>query len=174
MKKMMIQFHATIEELTDYTNSVSSELGLIKTMMTIRPFSLREMGRDFSKDDFLSFDEVRIIFTKIKVDTDASSPNNFYDLNPGTIGLHVGRIVEQGLKESALVFISDDTEKVSIANKMLSKLKKITTAGAIAVNPVTGAEVNIRSHRYTDGAREMFERGVKLLPAAGNSYFKLF
>jgi len=69
---------------------------------------------------------------------DASSPNNFYDLNQGTIGLHIGRLTEQGLKESALAFMSDDKEKAAIANKVASRLKNLTKAGAIAVNPVNG------------------------------------
>lgn len=103
---------------------------------------------------------------------DATSPNNFYDLNQGTIGLHIGRLTEQGLKESALAFMSDDKDKVAIANKVASKLKKLTKAGAIAVNPVNGAEANARSHRYTSGAKALYDEGIKILPVAGNSFFK--
>ena len=172
MKKIMIQFHATLEELVEYINSISSELGLFMTVMVLRPFALREVDGELCTEALIDGD-VRIIFTAQKPSMDASSPNNFYDLNPGTIGLHIGRMSEKGLKESSLAFMSDDKEKAALANKVASRLKKITKAGAIAVNPVNGAEANARSHRYTEGAKVLYDEGVKILPIAGNSFFKL-
>lgn len=173
MKKITIQFHATLEELVEFINSISSELGLFVTVMVLRPFALRETDGALS-DEALSIDgDIRIIFTAQKPSVDAASPNNFYDLNQGTIGLHIGRLTEQGLKESALVFMSDDKEKAAIANKVASKLKKLTKTGAIAVNPVNGAEANARSHRYTPRAKALYDDGIKILPVAGNSFFKL-
>lgn len=47
MKKIMIQFHATLEELVEYINSISSELGLFVTVMVLRPFALRETDGEF-------------------------------------------------------------------------------------------------------------------------------
>lgn len=173
MKKIMIQFHSTLEELVEYLNSVSSELGLFITVMVLRPFALREIDGELSVEELNVDGDIRIIFTVQKPSMDASSPNNFYDLNQGAIGLHIGRLTEQGLKESTLAFMSDDKEKAAIANKVASKLKKLTKAGAIAVNPVNGAEASARSHRYTEGAKALYHEGVKILPIAGNSFFKL-
>ncbi|PWK52946.1 hypothetical protein [Pleionea mediterranea] len=173
MKKIMIQFHATLEELVEYVNSISSELGLVMTLMVLSPFSVRKLGGELSVDDLNIDGNIRIIFTSQKPSMDASSPNNFYDLNPGTIGLHIGRLTEKGLKESVLAFMSDDKEKAAMANKIASRLKKKTKAGAIAVNPVNGVEASARSHRYTQGAKSMYDDGVKILPVAGNSFFKL-
>ncbi|MDP5189635.1 hypothetical protein [Rheinheimera baltica] len=173
MKKIMIQFHATLEELVEYINLVNSELGLFVTVMVLRPFTLREIGGKLSAEELKADGDIRTIFTAQKPSLDASSPNNFYDLNQGAIGLHIGRLTEQGLKESALAFMSNDKEKVAIANKIASRLKKLTKAGAIAVNPVNGAEASARSHRYTDGAKALYDDGVKILPLAGNNFFKL-
>lgn len=173
MKKIMIQFHSTFEELVEYMNSISSELGLVMTLMVLSPFAIRKIEGELSIDDLSIDTDIRVIFTSQKPSMGASSPNNFYDLNQGTIGLHVGRLTEQGLKESALAFMSDDKEKISIANKIASRLKKITKSGAVAVNPINGAEANARSHRYTLGAKSMYDEGVKILPVAGNSFFKL-
>ncbi|MCU7996650.1 hypothetical protein L5L55_17425 [Shewanella glacialipiscicola] len=173
MKKIMIQFHATLEELVEYINSTSSDLGLVVTVMVLRPFGLRETDGELSVEALNIDGDVRIIFTVQKPSMDASSPNNFYDLNPGTIGLHIGLLTEQGLKESALVFMSDDKEKAVIANKVASRLKKLTKAGATAVNPVNGAEANARTHRYTSGAEALYNEGIKILPVAGSSFFKL-
>ncbi len=173
MKKIMIQFHATLEELVEYINSVSSEFGLFVTVMLLRPFALKEIDGELSVEELSVDGDIRIILTTQKPSMDVTSPNNFYDLNQGTIGLHIGRLTVQGLKESALAFMSDDKEKAAIANKVASRLKMLTKAGAIAVNPISGAEASARSHRYTVGAKAMYDDGVKILPLAGNSFFKL-
>lgn len=173
MKKIMIQFHAMSEELVEYINSVNSEFGLFMVLMTIRPFDLKEVGGEISIDDLKLDGDVRIIFIKENPNTAASSQNEFYDLNLGSIGLHVGRLTENGLKESALAFMSDDKDKIAIANKFASQLKKMTKVGATAVNPFNGAEANIRSHRYTEGAKSMYDQGVNMIPVAGNSFYKL-
>ena len=173
MKKIMIQFHATFGELVEYINSVSSELEMFMTVMILRPFTLREINGELSVEELNVDGDIRIILTAQNPSVDASSPNNFYDLNQGTIGLHIGRLTEQGLKESALAFMSDDKEKAAIANKVASRLKNLTKAGAIAVNPVNGAEASVRSHRYTEGAKAMYDDGMKILPLAGNNFFKL-
>lgn len=173
MKKIMIQFHATLDELVEYANSISSEFSLVRSLMCLRPFAVSEIDRELSAEDINIDCGVRIIFTKQKPSLNASSPNNFYDLNPGTVDLDIGRLTKYGLKESALSFMSDDGEKIAIANKLASRLKKITKAGAIAVNPVSGAEANARSHRYTGGAKALYDDGVRILPIAGNIFFKL-
>jgi len=164
MKKIMIQFHATLEELVEYMNFASSELGLVMTMMRLKPFTLTEACTKFF---------IRIIFTKENPNIDVGSPNDFYDSNLGTVGLHIGLMTEHSLNESALAFMSDEKEKIAVANKLVSRLKKITKSGATAVNPKNGAEVNVRSHRYTDGAKLIYDQGLKILPAAGNSLYKL-
>jgi len=169
----MIQFHSTLEELTEFINSVSSEFKLFVTVMVLRPFSLKEIDVEMAVETLSSDGDIHIIFTAQKPTMDASSPNAFYDLNQGTIGLYIGRLTDQGLKESGLAFMSDDKEKTAIANKVASRLKKITKAGAIAVNPVNGAEASFRSHRFTAGAKALHDEGVKILPVAGNSIFRL-
>lgn len=173
MKKIMIQFHATLEELVEYINSISSELGLFLTVMVLRPFALREIDGELLAEALSIDGDIRIILTAQKPSMDATSPNNFYDLNQGTIDLDIGRLTEYGLKESALGFMSGDKEKAAIANKVVSRLKKLTKTGAIAVNPVNGAEANSRFHRYTEGAKALHDNGVKILPVAGNIFFKL-
>jgi len=172
-KKIIIQFHATLEELLEYMNSVKSELGLFMTLMVLKPFILKEINDILSVDDLMLEGDIRIIITKEKPNIDASSPNNFYDLNPGSVGLHIGQLTGESLNESSLSFMSDDKDKIAIANKLASRLKKITKAGVTVVNPVNSAEANARSHRYTKGAKAMYDKGVKILPVAGNSFYKL-
>lgn len=174
--RIIIQFHAVAEEIVTYLNSVSSELSLIMTVMILRPFALREINSELSLGDLMlrtSDTDIRIILTKGRPNIMANSPNQFFDLNPGVISIDIGSLTERGLQESALSFGSDDKEKIAIANKIASKLKKITKAGVVAVNPISGAAAAVRSHRYTEGAKAMYDGGVKILPVAGHCVYKL-
>jgi len=173
MKKIMMQFHATSSELVGYINSMRLESGWFVTTMVLRPFGLMEIGEPFSTNDILSDGDQRVVFTEAKPNLSVSSQNEFYDRNRGSVGVHIGRLTEEGLKESALAFMSGDQDKVAAAIAFVSRLKKITKAGAVAVSPVNGAEVKIPHHRYTEGAKSLCLQGVKILPIAGNSFYRL-
>lgn len=173
--RILIQFHSTIEETLGFLNSTRSELGLKMAIMTLKPFSLREIDGELSVDDIAidADNDIRVILSDGGVDSTANSPNQFLDSNPGVVIFDIGRLSDKGLHESALSFGSEVESKVAIAKKISSKLKKVTKVGALAVNPSTGAEAKLRSHRYTYGAKVKHDLGVKILPVAGGSIIKL-
>lgn len=176
MRSISIQFHTTADELFEFVASVSSEFGLIITMMNLKPFYLEKVEGEFNVCDFVTNLEkggLRLVLNSNIPCLKSTSPNSFLDENPGSIVIDVGRLSESGLEESALSFISDEESKILIANKIASRLKKITKAGVIAVNPFNGAEAKVRSHRYTEGAKSMYNQGVKILPVAGHNFYKL-
>lgn len=173
MKKITIQFHATLDEIIEYINEMSTEFGLTVTIMRLKPFGLELATQQLLAEKLPSNSDIRIFFAKATPTIEASSPNKFYDMNPGIIGLHIGQLTDLGLKESAFSFMSDEQEKIDLANKLASKLKRITKAGVFAINPKNGAEAALRSHRYTEGAKSLYDTGVKILPLAGNSFIKL-
>ncbi|GGJ05859.1 hypothetical protein GCM10007978_49310 [Shewanella hanedai] len=176
MKSISIQFHATSEELLNFVISVSSELKLVVTMMTLKPFNLTIVEGKLELSEFLDklkVGDLRLVLSTATPCIEFTSPNNFLDANSGSILIDIGPLSDLGLEESALSFISSEKDKISIANNVSSKLKRITKAGAIAVNPINGAEAKIRTHRYTQGAKVMADNGVKILPIAGNSFYKL-
>ena len=173
MKKITIQFHATLEEIVQFASSTCNELGLYLTKMTTKPFNVSDVSSNLDIECNDRSAALRLIFTKGKPALEVSSPNNFYDLNTDSIGLNVGLISERGLTESSLAFMSNDDEAINIAKKVASRLKKITYAGAIVVNALNGAEGKASSHRYTKAAKTMYDKGVKMRPLAGDVYFKL-
>lgn len=176
MKSLLIQFHAESNEIIGFIKSISRELGLTIALIVLRPFKLRPIENLEDVDEILSFGEkadLRIAMKNGELDLEAKSPNHFLDLNPDCIMLDIGCFTGATLNESSLSFRSDDMEAIRIANKVANKLKKLTKAGAIAVNPDTGAEAMIRTHRYTAGAKRKYDEGVKILPVAGKSLFKL-
>lgn len=169
----MIQYHATLEEIVQFSNSIQTESKCIVTLMSLKPFKLSEVSGDLSINNKCFENDVRIIFTQSKLLNHATSPNHFYDLNPGVIDIDVGYLTENGLRESLFSFMSDEQDKIDFANILTKKLKKITKAGIIAVNPVSGAEAKVRSHRYTSGAKSMYDQGVKIIPLGGGLFYKL-
>lgn len=163
----MIQFHSNINELVEFLNLVSFELDLRIVIMSFNPFNLKEKENLITLDDLDGLSMIRIVLFKDRMNLNAKSPNEFYELNSGTINLDVGKKNLNGLEESALGFKSEDNEKIVIANRVASMLKKITKSGVIAVNPETADESIVKSHRYTKGAKEMYIEGVKLLTIGG-------
>ncbi|MFN7168239.1 MAG: hypothetical protein ACK4NV_14410 [Pannonibacter sp.] len=173
MRKMTTQFHATLEEIVGYANSVKSEFGLAVTLANFRPFALKIVEGDLTVHDLDHGLYINIVFTKLKLVTNAASQIAFYDLNPGMVNLRVGGLTEKGLEESFLTFMSDDDEKIALATKLASRLKKLTKAGVVGCNPITGAEGFNRNHRYTPGAKLLCEAGVKILSLTGSTFYKL-
>ena len=176
MRKMSIQFHATIGELVEFVETVSSDLGLLVTKMVLKPFSLKDVDGKLDIDELLTQLEssyVEFILSADKINRNATSPLNFADVNPGRTYVQIGKSVSGGLQESCLSFMSDDEDKIKIAAKVASKLKKITKVGMIVVNPDTGAEANSRNRRYTEGAKTEYDKGVKLFPVAGKNILKI-
>ena len=173
MRKMTIQFHATLEEIVGYANAVKSEFGLVVTLANFRPFALKIVEGDLTVHDLDDGRYNNIVFTKLEPVTNAASQTAFYDLNPGVVELDVGGLTERGLEESALTFMSDDDEKIALATKLASRLKKVTKAGAVGCSLINGAEGFNRNHRYTPGAKLLCEAGVKILSLTGSTFYKL-
>ena len=161
--KIMMQFHAMPEEIVDYVKATSAKLNLAMTLMSFRPFALREITGELSVDDFLLDDaDICMMLTHGKPNLSVNSAQQFYQLNPGAMSLNIGRLSEKGLQESGLSFVSQDQDKIAIAKAVAATLKQITKAGVVAVNPRSGAEAQFCAHRYTDGAKIEYEQGIKI------------
>lgn len=176
MKSLLIQFHAEPGEIVEFVDTVSRELGLAVALIALNPFGVTPMTHFKCAGEVSSFAgsvDLRIAMKEGGLNLRAESPNNFLDLNPGCITLSVGRFAEEGLNESSFSFMSCDAQAICVASKVARSLKRLTKAGAVAVNPDTGAEVMIRSHRYTAGAKRKYDEGVRILPVAGKSLYKL-
>lgn len=173
MKRFLTQFHAKPEELFLFIANLREELGCSLAIIGWQPFSLKiidkseEFDPNILKTDNLHYLRIALSINQLVL---AESEGRFYDLNPNFVTLDVGRLSPDGLEESALSFGSDDDEAIVFAKKAFFKLKKITSAGVVAVNPITQAEGRVRTHRYTPGAKELFESGVTMKSLGGCIY----
>lgn len=177
MKSISMQFHATPDELFKFLWEVGSELSLNIIVASLRPFKLKKIS-SFRDIELLATElgENRYLRTHLLVkdaDCSADTPNDFLDLNKGCTVVNMGNLSDSGLEESSFMFRSEDEQAAEVAKKIASKLKKASKAGVLAINPVNKVEVLYKSHRYTDGAKHLYDAGVKLLPLAGNSLLKI-
>jgi hypothetical protein len=164
MKKLITQFHATPSEMAEYLERLRIDM----------PCSLALIGNRlpilYAKSEPVDFQskiddagDVRIVLSSKGDMVWADSPNKLLDANPNCLVMDIGKRDSDGLEESCL----------QLAAFAFSQLKKITKAGAVAVNPSNGAEAAMRTHRFTKGAKVLFDEGGRMKPVGGNAIIKL-
>jgi hypothetical protein len=62
---------------------------------------------------------------------------------------------------------SDDEATVAIGKEIAKRLKKMSKAGVLIINPNSGASTLSKTFRYTPGALALEKSGVQMLPVGG-------
>jgi len=169
-----VQFHANPQELVGIVSQIAAEFGVFYLCGNSKTKKLIE-AQFITLDECEEYPNLVVIFEqdyscKIK---------NFDDLqmlqNDG-VYIEVGDLSDAGLKESIISFSKEKVkfERVD-PKKIISKFKKFTKTGAIVFNIKTGAEGVSRTHRYTEGAKALYDAGVAIIPFGGGKtvFFKL-
>lgn len=169
MKKQIVQLHASPEELVNFSNNITKDFGLYFVLINYRPFSV-ERKSSLAVSDVPSRGCI-IYFSGQEVNIKASSNLKFLDLNPGVIGLNIGEHNDLELRESALSSISTTEDEYKLAKKIINRLRKLTVTGATIIGS-DGKEYKYPNIRYTEGAKELYDKGVKMLAFAGTNYYE--
>ena len=176
MSSIIIQFHASVEEILAFVDSTSMKLGLTSVLLQKEPFnakSLQSHEDAISSIDNSKRTNISIALLQDEALLTANSRQEFKRVNSSAVLIDIGNETKFGLQESSLSFGSDNEEFYRIAKKIAARLKRITKAGAIAINPDTGAEAIMRSFRYSAGAKEKYDKGGTIRPVAGKCILKL-
>lgn len=169
MADVLVQFHATIEELTAFVRAGMEKAPVHMTALRFSPFRATLVGTD-ALDTTLHDPSVReIAFTLESPNTAAGSTSEFLTFHPSAMRLDIGRLSDRGLAESCLSARTDSKEALEAWRKIARVLKSATEAGVIAVNPSTGAETVMKGHRLTTGAKALYREGAALRPVAGTA-----
>jgi hypothetical protein len=167
------QFHALPEELVQFVREQVAEFGL--RVATVRHFPYRMEELD-TKDLLEAFADPTVYSLVLAVPPLVAPVNDLNDLlqkNPGALLLDIGRRTENGLRESWIRARASAPDVVKVWKKIFSRFKRVTRAGATAINPATGATSRARDHRYTEGAMALNREGVAMLPMAGTAILRL-
>lgn len=173
MADVLIQFHALLDELAVFLVGVLDDLDVHVTALRFQPFRAEPVGKD---DIELALRDPAVRELVLTLDPpghavlDAAA---FASRNPSALRLDLGRRSERGLGESCLSARTKDERALEVWKQIARKLRRITLAGALAMNPATGATSRLRSHRFTAGAKALHDDGVAMLPVAGGAVLRL-
>jgi hypothetical protein len=169
MPDIGIQFLAVPEEMEEFFAQCALEFGLHVVKVTFPPYHAEEIHGDSLVGLFSyspkSFNE-DVVFTK----EPPFRLNTFKDIHremPDSLRLNIGKSTKDRLEECFLSARTDDMQAYTVWKKIAKKLKAITSKGAIATNPDTGARGPAKSHRFTKGAIKAHNEGVQLVTGTG-------
>ena len=174
MKSVLVQFHTTHQEFADFLTGVAIELGLHLVLRRSKP---KLPPKEIAIDDIINviMDNIDVEYKQIIVLID--KPNidlngNFLNIDPceGAIEFCIGALTSQYLRQSSFSVITDNQHVLEIANKIATKLKKITKAGVTAA---IDKSIVYRTERYTEKAMELQNQGIKKMPFADACELKL-
>lgn len=172
MTDILVQFHATVEELGSFVRATIEQVPAHMTVIRFPPYRAAAIGAEALDGALCDASVLELAFT-LKPPSFAAASTNFLKSHPGALCLHIGRLSDRGLEESCLSARPSSEEELKAWTKIARALKKITEAGVVAVNPTTGAEVAIRGHRYTAGAKSLYQEGIVIRPLGGSVTLRL-
>jgi len=167
--KLSTQFYATASEVTLFVQDVIRKHHVEATLVHKVPFSIERV----TSHDQLSESAVAaadwVVFTTEPI-AESAHPSGFRLAHPDAMMLEVGRLDGSGLRESWLHALSESASAMALWSRVARDLRRMTYAGVAVVDGTTGAIGPVLpAWRCTAGARDLYLRGVTILPAAGKT-----
>jgi len=169
MSKISLQFHATEKEILKLVEQIFDEKKLFLTFIKHRPFTVIGIKQPLDPvSSSLKIVEVdEICFSLDHPNIEAKSWGEYLDINADMLYLTVGKLTDKGLGETFLAGISSKPECLKIWRKIQKMIRSFTRTGAWVLNPKTNAKGFYKNCRFSQGAFDLYQRGVKILPLAG-------
>lgn len=171
MKRTRLQLHITPQEVTDLANSIKKEFELYMVIMNYQPFSVKEKEDIFLKD--IAENGCRILFSQTIPSLEANTSLQFIDNNNCFIGIEVGKNSSTELEESSIFCVAESGAKLKISKRILNRLKKQIQKGAVINNPNVLTTQLSTKHKFTLGAKQLYDTGVKMSSIGGGIYYEL-
>lgn len=172
MADVSVELHALEEELLSFIEEIVKEFKLSVCVMSFPPFDVKEIDISDLRKATSDTKTDRVALTISPPSLPWTTFLKFLDHNPGTMTIDLGRLTEQGLKESWLTARTSNPAVLDTWRRVARKLRSRTKAGAIAINPETGASSKVRTHRFTKGALNLHEQGVAMLSLTNSAVFR--
>ncbi len=167
MADISIEFHATEQELAEWLVQWCSVGDITLVAMTFEPFSVKEVKLSEILAVLRDHDVRRLCLFASEPTLDVHSKVEFERANDDELVLDVGRVSEEGLGESWLACRSDNTDALAKWRHIAKDLKAKTRAGVTAINRQNGVSAFYKSHRFSQGAKELEDAGTPMLPIQG-------
>jgi len=166
--KTSVQFHAVPAELISFAADMIRDAPVHATAFFVDG-STATLGRSSMDRLTRNMDAPKAVaLTALQPSIGFNTIHQFHKLNPDTLVLQFGRLGQSGLEESWLWATALSNESLARWKRIVSQLKKITVAGAVAENTQTGQTSSLRSHRLSPKAVQLHNEGTHLLSVAPN------
>jgi len=171
MKKLCVQFHATAKELVEFMKKVVADnkyniCGVRYFQFTIETLSMMELN----ESEIKKYEHLVIAKSSIPA---ADNNAAFMSLQDNNLIIDIGADENDAvLKESAFTVFSEEGIDADW-KKAIADFKKQLHKGAWAVNPSANTKDFYKNHLYTEGAKQAYERGVRIVPVGGWVYYEL-
>lgn len=174
-----IQFHATPSEivnvLAQFRAKVACNVAVARTSIedvtlynrdeVIDWLNISELARDASRG-------VRVYLSESKL-TCPSSSRYFLDFNMGSTIVNIGKMTDSSLQETSISCKSENPDDLEFTKKAINLFRKITKTGAYAFKPGEDGELFYKNHRYSQGAKDLYDKGYEIKPIAGSIRHRL-
>jgi hypothetical protein len=107
------------------------------------------------------------------INTAVRSSMEFLKANPDCLWVTLGRLDDEGLRESVLGAFASDQDGLKTWRHIRRRATASLRKGAEVVNPVSGARGEVPNHYYSDGALALAKRGVSMLAFGGWNRYEL-
>jgi hypothetical protein len=173
MPDISIQFHATPDEISGWLREWIERDDLHLVAIKFAPFEAKEV--ELSKVNSVVYDESvrRLSLLVRQPDVTPKNQTDYADRHSDQLVLDVGQCTHEGLRESWMACRTDNVEAYKVWKRLAKELTARTKAGVTATDIKTGESAFYKSYRYTDGAKALENRGVKMLPMKGLSGLRL-
>jgi hypothetical protein len=170
MAKLSSQFYAAPSENASFVRDVMAshpvKVGLVHKV----PFSLERVAVGARLADGSVAGADWVVFAIEEFDDSSRDVRGFRDAHPDALTLELGRLDESGLRESWLHAKSESAEAMAIWRRVARELRGRTYSGVVALDETSGEPgPMLPAWRCTEGARELFVKGVRILPVAGKT-----
>jgi hypothetical protein len=170
-----IGFHATIGEISQKIKIVMFQFNLTAIVVKLWPefeFEIMDQLTFEVKNEYI--DSARFIFLCKEVPGELSKNyNEFLFQNVENLVLQIGEITEDSMKESTIGTRATEPENTRLWKKIISIFKKEMYQGVWIIDPRSGAKKYYKNHYYTIGAKNEYEKNIKMKAFAGLSEYQL-
>lgn len=173
MGKINFEFHAIGDEIINVINNSIFEYDLHLVSIQLFPKFTCELisKEDINKKNKVILNSRMIVLYNYEPNVMIGDYNVFLDKNTDGIIFEIGVENDEKLKESRISGITENKETLKIWKDIVKRFKDTMLKGAWVINPNNGEKEYYNNHYYTLPAKELFQKGIKIVPYTGwNEY----
>lgn len=173
MGKINLEFHSIGDEIINVIKNSVLQYDLYVVSIQLFPKFTCELIRkeDINEKNKVISNSIMIVLYNYEPNLFIEDYNVFLDENTDGIIFELGVLDDEKLKESRISSITENKDTLKIWKDIVKRFKNTMLKGAWVINPNNGAKEYYKNHCYTLLAKELFQKGVKIMPYAGwNEY----